>query len=545
MTDDIRRRALETYWRDLRARCRADVNTFIETVFRDDQTPGAPAFKQQWFHREWQAAWCREELVVIHGGTGLGKTENMIGHLLWRMGNKPSIRILIVGKTIDKARELLAKIKRQIEHNETLKNIFPELVAGDPWGAESLRLATAGIDTTTNTITTYGIDAPKAGPRADIVVLDDVNDNENTRTEDRRNYVLSTVDSVLQTRLTTTGQLFMLANAWHPQDVAFTYKSRPGVWYGCYPAILSNGEPIWPDFRPLAWLEKKRERMSPTEFSRMFLCQPRDEGTRIFKGLWFDLSKALGKGLKPMKSVRHKFDRDGRPIDNDVILNPVAAFRDRMRVLVGEDVASGKTERKRKTDNGVLFTLGVRSDDKRQVMWLEKGRWDLGEAVARMRSHEERYRPDMFVVEDNGVQNFLITHARGVIPNARIEPFTTTAAKWDPALGIEAIGTELQAGAWIIPDPDEWTLDDEEKRALEAIRTWEQHLLDFSRTGHTPDDVMASWFAQRRASTLDAGMFSPTVYQQAQQDAFAAQFPPLSNPDEIEVPAYIRSQFGL
>jgi hypothetical protein len=132
-----------------------------------------------------------------------------------------------------------------------------------------------------------------------------------------------------------------------------------------------------------------------------------------------------------------------------------------------------------------------------------------------------------------------------VIPNARIEPFTTTAAKWDPSIGIESIGIELQAGSWIIPEVDRASLSPAELEADDNIRLWEKHLLDFSRTGHTPDDVMASWFAQRRASALDAGMFSPTVFQQPKTDAFAAQFPPLSDPDEIEVPAYIRSQFGL
>ena len=545
MSDGARRAAMQTYWRDLRARCRVDVNTFIETVFKNDQAKGSPAFRQQDFHREWQAAWGKERIVVIHGATGFGKTEQVLGRLLFDMGNDPMIRILIGGKSDDKANELLGKLKRQIEHNETLRAIFPELRPGEPWGAETIRLASAGIDTTTNTVTTFGISSPKAGHRADRVLLDDVNDNENTRTEDRRNYINSTADSVVQTRLTTNGRLWILANAWDLDDLAFTYSRRPGVWYGCYPAYDSSGRLLWPDFRPKEWLDKVRDTMSPTEFARMFLCQPRDEGTRIFKGAWFELARTFGAGLKPLESVRHKFDRDGRPIDNDVILNPVAAFRDRMRVVVGVDLATGKTEKRRKSDFTVLFVLGVRADGKRQVLWIERGRWDSGETIRRMRDIEVRYRPDLFVVEDNGAQTFLMEHARGVIPQARIEPFTTTSAKWDPSIGIESIGIELQAGSWIIPDARPESLSPSELEARDNIALWEKHLLDFSRTGHTPDDVMASWFAQRRAATLEAGVFSPTVFQQAQPDAFAAQFPPLSDPDEIEVPAYIRSQFGL
>jgi hypothetical protein len=127
----------------LRTLCRSDVNTFIETVFRDDQTKGAPPFKQQWFHREWQTAWQTERISVIHGATGFGKTEQLLGYLLWRMGRDPSIRILIVGKSAEKAQDLTNKLIRQIENNKVLQWIFPELKPGKPWGSETARLATA------------------------------------------------------------------------------------------------------------------------------------------------------------------------------------------------------------------------------------------------------------------------------------------------------------------------------------------------------------------------------------------------------------------
>lgn len=542
-----RKMAMVAAWQSLRQRCISDVNVFIEHIFRDDQTPGSPAFKQQWFHQEWQSAWQSQRISVIHGAVGHGKTEQAIGHLLWRIGKNPHIRILIVGKSDDKAKELLAKIKRQIEQNETLRAIFPELRPGDTWGAETLRVAGAGIDTTTNTVTTYGITNPKAGPRADIVLLDDINDIENTRNADRREHVISTVDSVIQTRFTTDGQMMVLANAWHPDDFAFTYSRRPGVWHGVYPALSTGGDVLWPSFRPLAWLRRAQETMSPTEFSRMYLCQPRDEQTRIFKQAWFDMARGMGTHIKPTYSVEHMFDRDGRPSHPDFILSPARAYERQMRVIVGVDLASGKTERKRKTDFTVLFVLGLRSDGRRQVLWIERGRWDAGETIGRMRDIEDRYRPELFVVEDNGGQHFLISHARSVLPYARIEPVTTTADKWDPSSGVESIGIELQSAQWVIPSYC-GQMTAQEQEASKEISLWESHLLDFSRTGHTPDVVMACYFAQRRASSIDTKIFAPSVFNTAPtNDPFAAQFPPVaeSKSQEIEIPPHYRAMFNI
>lgn len=553
---------VNAWWANEKQLAREDVNTFLELCFKDDQTPGLPAFKQQPFHREWQDAWCTKPVAVIHGSTGFGKTDQMIGHLIWRIGRKPSIRILIVGNSEDKAKELSAKIKRQIESNELVRAVFPHLRPGEPWGVESFRVAGAGIDTTTNTVTIYGIDKPKAGPRADIVLLDDVNDEENTRTRERREGLIRMVDSVIQSRLTTEGQLFVLANAWHPEDLAFTYSKRPRIWYGCYPAWDEMGRLLWPSFRPREWLEAKRDTMTPTEFARMFLCKPRDESTRVFRGEWFALGRQRGAGLRPVRRVEHLLDRQGQLTDPNLLDRLWELQTSALRVIVGVDLATGKTEARRKSDFTVLFVLGVRADGCRQLLWIERGRWSVDQTLARMKDIERRYRPDRFVVEDNGAQAYLAQFARaGGLLETPIEDFTTTGKKWDPALGIEGIGVELAAGRWLLPWPAEGesekayraSLAPDELEAFELMVQWQQHLLDFTRVGHTADDIMASYFAQQGALRLAAGVFghrdlpaSPAEANAGAWGTVQALFPPLAQqPAQTEAPDAVRRLLGL
>jgi hypothetical protein len=570
LTREEREQALRLWWQGVCREARSDVNRFVELSLKNDQADASDTpFKQQWFHREWHAAWMRERITVLHGATGYGKSEQIIGHLLWRMGLEPRTRIAIVGKKADNAAKLLKKIKRQIEQNETIRSIFPELRPGDPWNDERLRVKGAGIDTTTNTVEVYGIDGSPQGLRADIIVLDDVIDFENTLTDYQRQKTIDFVDAVIQSRLTTGGKLHILANAWHPDDLAFTYAKRPGIWHGVYPAENPvTGELLWPSFRSREWLDQKKSGMSPSQYSRMFLCHPRDEGTRIFKAEWLAFARTQGAGLRPRRTVTQAFTRDGRLRDQSTLLRLGQAMRDRMTVVVGVDLATGKNEKKRQGDFTVFFVLGVDSDGRRHVLWIEKGRWSVDETLSRMRAMEARYQPDRFMVEDNGAQVFLAQFARKIGFETPIEDFTTTSKKWDESLGIEGIGVEMRAGAWVIPGPAEGqepdaylaSLAPDERAAYQAIGEWQQHLLDFTRGPHTSDIIMASYFAKEGALRLGSPIFhhdragemaSPPPDQLAARiaggwDAIAAAFPPVAPSSPLDaVPEHIRKSFGL
>lgn len=557
----------------LRTLCRNDVNKFIETVFKNDQVDGSPPFEQQWFHREWQTAWLREKIVVIHGATGFGKTEQLLGHLLWRMGKKPNIRILIVGKTSSKAEELTGKLIRQIEHNKVLQWIFPELKPGAPWGTETARLATAGIDNTTNTLTVYGIATPKAGPRADIVVLDDVNDIENTRLAERREHVIATVDSVLRSRLTTNGQIFMLANAWHEKDLAFTYAKRRGVWYRAYPARYEDGTMLWPSFRPAAWLEAIEKNTHPLEFARMYLCKPYSESDSMFDVAWFNLCRVNGAGMRPLLSYRSAFRDDGTLRDLSKLGMVHQLVQERLRIAVGVDLATGKN--KRTTDLASLFVAGVNEyHGQKHLLTIERGRWTGPTILGKLKELQERYSPEAFFVEDNGTQIFFHQFSELISPDLRIQPFATTSEKWSPVLGIPAMGIPLKAGRFTIPDPapgwvcigGQWehrsknapprgdppsiSLTKDEIEALEAIQQWEQDMLEFSMSGHTSDLVMSGWFAERGLNKMLGG-FGVTEERTSEFQNFKVPSPydgmiekaehdPLS-----DVPIELLRQFGL
>lgn len=574
-----RLRAIEAKWRELCERARADVNVFLEMCFCDDQTPGSPPFKQQPFHREWQAMWS-ERISVIHGPTGFGKTDQLIGRVLWELGRDPSLRVAIVRKSFDAAKEIVQKIKRQIEQNKILRAIFPHMRAGNPWSDEVLRLEGAGLDTTTNSVTPFGLDGPLLGKRVDLLVIDDANDPENTRTEESRKKGIKWADEVAQSRLTTHGRMIITANAWHREDIAHTYAKRRGVAYKKYQAEDPvTGELLWPSFRGREYLDALKNTMSPTAYARTMLCELGDDATRIFSAQVIARALLGGAGLKPVRAVQRTFDVAGEVVDYDRIMWGTPGARDEYDVLIGVDLATGETERRRKTDFTVLFDLGVHVDTgRRRVLWIEKGRYAGPHTVRRLGEHKTRYSPRRVLVESNAQQRFLLQFLAEVPGwDALVTPFHTDGSKWSESLGIEGIAGEMMAGRWQIPGPKYGTnLDDfvraltkpsdrdkeiealylasltaDEREAYDAIREWVSHLFDFQRSGHTADDVMASWFARVGALKLAAGMFEHTraaematpppghVEQQTHGPA------PTTIGLFEEMPEHIRAQLGL
>lgn len=493
-------------------------------------------------------------------------TEQKIGNLLFRMGKKPTIRIGLFGKMEENAVRLNRKLRRQIEGNPIVRHIFPALRPGPVWNDSRLRLAEAGIDTTTDTCTALGMGGSPAGMRLDVVDADDIVDDENTRTAEQREQTIERLDTVIQSRLTTEGQLHITANAWDIEDAPHVYGNRPGIYHGVYPAISESGELLWPEFRTREWLEQKRQTMSEDRFAQMFLCKARDENSRIFKDEWFQRARAQGMGMKPLFRVEHAFDHDWSLLRPGDLPDVPRLVEQELRVFIGVDLATGDTERKRKTDLTVFYVIGVDIRGRRRVLWIEKGRWDGGESIRRYRLLRDRYRPVNTLVESNGTQKFFLSWLRESIANLRVEPFVTTGEKWEESTGIENVGIELSRGQWIIPNPIVGSLTPQEQEAQDNIDEWEMHLKKFTRVGHTADDVMAMWFAQRGACRDAASIFQMQLPQAQPVSVLPEQWNPqkgwdLTKPTTVEaildapkvetpsalpeIPDHIKRQFGL
>lgn len=396
--------------------------------------------------------------------------------LLYMIGRNPNIHIALVSKTGSTSGKSARAIKEYIERNEDLREIFPELLPGNKW-EDSFFTVKRSSFSKDPTVQALGLGGTLIGSRVDVLVFDDILDDENTRTPNERLKVYRRVKAFMD-RLSATGVMYILTNAWHPDDAVHKLE-RDGTPSFRFPVVDEDGKSRW----PLKWtperLEQAREDLGPLEFARAHLCKARDEGESPFDESAIDAAFRAGDALRLVRSLlTHTL--------------PAGAW-----IYTGVDLAVTKGIKAHRTAFvTVLLWPEVDGTLSRQVLWAEAGRWSSSEIRDRFLDHNQRYRPT-FIVENNAAQRWIIdiVHNQADLPveqrqTLEIVPFTTGKNKAHATFGVEGVAVEIANGIWVFPT------DGPVSQFVEDLKS---DMLYYSRGGHTGDLLMALWFAREGA----------------------------------------------
>lgn len=472
-------------------RAREDPSAFIEYCFLNER--GDP-LRQAAHHREWQRLLSGHEAVAILGAAESGKTQQMGMRMVWDLGKNPEGRTFVISASQGGAKKILGVVKRAIESNERVRRVFPLLKPGTKWTESELLIQRKRLETKDYSVQAYGAASEILGGRADRILVDDINNLQNSRTSEAREKIVAWFDSIVQSRLVADGRVAVTGNAWNSEDLIHTLMKRGGGWVvRRYPVLDETNRPTWPEQFPLSRLAKIRGRMTALAFARMYLCLPASDEDSRFEESWFEAAKGLGRGL---------------PWSPAVVSWPTSVGVGETLFFTGVDLASGKRGRKRKTDTHALFTIAYHVRSRTfMVVDVQVGRWKSPEIIARMRQLARRYDP-LFAVEDNGVQQLFVDFAaaetpeeRRSSPKMRVLGLTTSENKWDPAVGIEGMAVDFEHQRWIVPAV-EAGLD-----VAPEVEQWLRDLLHFTPAEHTSDVVIASWIAWTAARKLHGNPF--------------------------------------
>jgi hypothetical protein len=456
--------------------CRKDVNAFCEFVLRDEET--TEPIEQLPFHLELHDALDEHRQAVILAHPESGKTNQIaIGRTLWKLGNNPNLRVLLLGNTQDMAKKSLSAIKKYIERSDELHQVFPELKRGDVWQDITITVQrpTYSKDPSVQALG-YGSNNVQ-GSRVDVMVPDDFLSMETTSTEAQRRRISKWFRSVAMARCTEDCEIAFLTNAWHPRDLAHELVAERG-WHLIKRPVRVNGQSVWPQRWPEKRIRKQEKNLGTLEFQRVFMCEPRDEGEMIFKPEFFARCKAKGAGIGPVYELE--------------------TVPPRCVVLTAVDIGG----RRMAGANSSIFTGILHPNGTRQPLWLESGRWGATELLKRIVNHGVRYK-GIIAVENNGVQQHIVDLA---IENEQsvvsIIPYHTGVQKADPRFGVASMSSEFEAGRWILPTVFR---DVVERNVGKELEEWMVECLDYTPEVHTGDRLMASWIWRevgRRLHTL-------------------------------------------
>ena len=164
---------------------RKDPDTFIEYVMKDERE-GA-SLVQSPVHAEWQQLASESDRLLIWSHVESGKTNQLsIGRVLWELGNNPAIRCCVVSNTHGQSEKIVRTIGRYIEQSDELKQVFPKMTKGTPWGSGSITVERPFVSKDPSVQAT-GVHGNVLGARIDLLVMDDMLDYENTRSAHQRN----------------------------------------------------------------------------------------------------------------------------------------------------------------------------------------------------------------------------------------------------------------------------------------------------------------------------------------------------------------------
>lgn len=491
--------------------CRLDLGEFCRFVLEDDST-GKPIVPAP-MHERWYEIWTSHERVVMWGHVESGKTTQLVGLILFTLGQNPRARIGIVsstGHTSGMAYRILRATKRYIEESDALHLVFPDLVPGDPWSVEALYCkGSGGLHPS---IKAFGVEGDMLGSRFDLLIWDDGLDWRNTLTELRRQRVTGWWKATALGRVVKGGIIIMIGNAWHERDTMHQMEAEGWPSFRFPVRDPETGEISWPgqwDDERVAFKERE---FGPLDSARALYCRPRSEEDIRFKAGWLTQCMRRGDGLEFVDSSQ--------------------SFPRGTRFVVGVDLGVGRKARKRKKGLTVFTALAELPNGDIRIACIESGNWLAPTIILKAQDYERRYGAVVYV-EDVAAQRYILeiidlldsfvsdalrqssaVHELGDIDEddlrriaaslrrhgrPKIFGFTTGMNKHDPELGVEAlVSTSLATARMIIPSTFV-TLSDEDgvQREVEKLHPEIERLIADMRTfhpeAHTGDHLMSLW----------------------------------------------------
>lgn len=452
-----------------------DPQTFARLVLRDERT--GKEVEQAPLHDKWLDVLRNENRTVIWAHVEAGKSQQLsIGRTLMRLGQDPNRRIVLVSNTGEQAKKIVRTLGQYIEKSDELHHIFPDLKKAKdislPWTSTMLTVQRSAMGKDPS-IQACGMHGNVTGSRIDDLILDDILDYENTRTDAARKDAWQWIQSTLLPRISTDGSVLCVGNAWHPEDAMHKMAELPAFRSYRFPVRSPTGELSWPARWPNERIDKAIIELGPLEANRQLFCLARDDAAARFKREWIDCSLAKGVGYRTVDAVP---------------MLPEGGYA----IYTGVDLA---VQRNDAADKTVFFTILLHPDGTRQVLHIRSGKWSGPEIVDNLVDMDRRFG-GVFVIENVAAQDFLLQFAPALGSRATIIPFTTGRNKANPDFGVESLAAEVAGGRWIIPCTSTGKMDAE-------VAAWVGEMLYYTPTAHTGDRLMASWFAREGARAFE------------------------------------------
>ena len=329
--------------------------------------------KVKWFHSEIGRVFNEHSAVLLLAPRGSGKsTIGTVAWIVWNIVKNPDIAIGLISYSQDQAVSFLREVR---EYLRQISVWYPEVKMTVDKNEE---IIVAGRKTVRKeaTVKTYGWGGSITGMHFDMLVIDDLVKEENTRTANQRYRLETWFKMTLKPVLKKTGKLYMIGTRYHPLDlysVVIRDKIVDVVLH--FPAEV-NGVSLWEEELPMSYLKKEQQRLGSTIYSLQYLNSIENLiKSQLFQPEWISLYEG-------------SYDTD-----NFVYFT------------MGVDLAMST---KGRADYTAVSVVGHHKNGYAVLVDIKWGRWTLTQIEFEINQLYKKWKPTVIYIEDVAAQNYMI-----------------------------------------------------------------------------------------------------------------------------------------
>jgi len=299
-------------------------------------------------------------------------------HLLLK---NPNLRILLGSKTTGNAEAFLKEIKSHFEYNELLAELFG--LYYDPrrvpkWDNREIEVLPRTIRTKEASITCVGVDGTVVSKHYDVHMIDDIVDEDNSRTaymrDKTRTWYYQTLGPTLEPPDATVehrGECHRLGTRYHYDDLyGHLIANELSEHHQIIPALDEHGRTPWPSKYPPKWFDQKRKISGMIIFNAQWQCN-----TEAMKGEVFQYDDCQEVSAIQMP--------------------------DGLRIFMGVDLAISEQD---SADHFAIVVIGMDGDKNRYILDWYEGQLRFNAQTKKIKDFYRKWDPVRCCIETNAYQ---------------------------------------------------------------------------------------------------------------------------------------------
>lgn len=365
----------------MRQLCRDDLYFLLVCVLNreDMDTPTNILFNPDWcFERSREVQQDPDGYLDLWSREHYKSSIITFGLTIQEILKNPEITVGIFSHKREIAQDFLGQIKREMESNDLLKLLFPEIFWVNPrkdsplWTQESVIVKRAG-NPKEATIEAWGIvDGQPTGRHFDLMVYDDVVTRDSITSAE----MISKTTKAWEDSLNLTsagGRIRYVGTRWSFQDTYRVILEREAAVLRHRPGVTGDGTPLFWDRETLA---QKRASMGPQTFACQILLNPSAAMESSFNVGW-------------LKYWHPDPDTGRYNLDN-------------LNIYIVVDPAGSK---KKGRDYTAMIVFGAGDDDIFRIIDMTKDKLNLDERTDELFALVKKYRPLLVGYEKYALQS--------------------------------------------------------------------------------------------------------------------------------------------